>query len=68
MNMQTSQLAAALMSGTNNFSSAPSASGIPDNSVEEPKKENQNDTQKDSTFEEKEEIASGEDFSDEVLN
>lgn len=66
MDLQTSQLAAALMSGNNNFSSTPSESAKPDNSAEEAKKENQNEIQKESAFDDKEEIASGEDFSDEV--
>lgn len=69
MDLQTSHLAAALMSGNNTFVSAQpeSATGAPDNNVEDTKKGNPNESRKESAYEDKEEIASGEEFSDEVF-
>ncbi|XP_050362371.1 MPN domain-containing protein CG4751 [Nymphalis io] len=66
MDLQTSHLAAALMSGNNvfNIPQQESAGGTTDTGNGESKKEKANETQKESTFEEKEELEE-EEFSDE---
>ncbi|XP_023936619.2 MPN domain-containing protein CG4751 [Bicyclus anynana] len=66
MDMPTSHLAAALMSGNNTFSTPQTESHniISDNAVED-KKEKPSEVQKGPPYEDKEELASGEDFSDE---
>lgn len=73
MDLQTSHLAAALMSGPtlpmyNNTSAEATATvtSPPNNPNEEVKTEKPNDPPKDPPEEEKEEIASGEEFTDEV--
>lgn len=67
MDLQTSHLAAALMSGTasHNNTLQESTAVIP-NLKEESKTEKSSGLPKESTEDDKEEMASGEDFSDEV--
>lgn len=67
MDMQTSHLAAALMSGSTAHNNAlHEATAAAPNVNEESKTEKPSRTQKDTPEEDKEEMASGEDFSDEV--
>lgn len=65
MDLQTSHLAAALMSGAAYNNSNPE-SAAPSNAPEETKPENPSEAQKEPSDEDKEEVASGEEFSDEV--
>lgn len=66
MELPTSHLAAALMSGSSTFNAPQTEShNIADNAADE-KKEKSTEGQKAPPYEDKEELASGEDFSDEV--
>lgn len=70
MDLQTSHLAAALMSGNNVFNVAQQepSPATTQTGKDESKKEKPYEAPKETTFEEKEEMGSGEEFSDEVNN